>query len=336
MSAIALAARAHGSRVSGSDIKDCDRAQRGCERPGSTCASATDAEHVPARRRRGRVLDRGPARGTSSWSRPANAASRCCTAPAVLARDRRDPRHDRGRRFARQDHDIVDARARSCAKPGWQPELRHRRRGERGRHQRRVRRRASGSSSKPTRATARSCSSRPTAAIVTNVEPDHLDHYGGFDRARAPRSNVSSTRSRVRSCAAPTTRSAASIAASRPRHPHVRRRIPTPTTAIVDYRGGPEGCRFTLVADGEPARRARRAARREGRDERGRRGRDRARARRRVRRQSSARCAASVASRAASSTAASATGSRSSTTTRISRPRSRPRSRRRASGRRHA
>ena len=40
--------------------------------------------------------------------------------------------------------------------------------------------RVSGWSSRPTRATARSCTSGREAAIVTSVEPDHLDYYGGF------------------------------------------------------------------------------------------------------------------------------------------------------------
>ena len=56
------------------------------------------------------------------------------------ARARRDPPGHRGGGEPRQDHDVVDARAHPPRR-GLAPELRDRRRGQRGRHQRRVRRR---------------------------------------------------------------------------------------------------------------------------------------------------------------------------------------------------
>ena len=112
---------------------------------------------------------------------------------------------------------------------GWQPELRHRRRAQRGRHQRGVRRRrwlvveADESDGTFLRLA-------PEAAIVTNVEPDHLDHYGGFDALVARVRAVRRRASRPASCAAPTTRSRPRLAADRPRRPHLRRARPAPTT----------------------------------------------------------------------------------------------------------
>ena len=65
---------------------------------------------------------------------------------------------------------------------GLRPQLPHRRGRQRDRHQRRVGHGASGWWSRPTRATAPSSRLDPEIAVVTNVEPDHLDYYGGFDR----------------------------------------------------------------------------------------------------------------------------------------------------------
>ena len=44
--------------------------------------------------------------------------------------------------------------------------------------------RASGSWSRPTRATAASCACRPPSAVVTNIDPEHMEHYGSFDALR--------------------------------------------------------------------------------------------------------------------------------------------------------
>ena len=138
-----------------------------------------------------------------------------------------------------------------------------------------------GWSSKPTRATARSCRSRPSAAIVTNVEPDHLDHYGGSPSS-STHSNASSTQCPGPSCAESTTMSAPS--SPRPAAPpHVRRtsrcRLPASSTTAA-----PRSVPLHARRARRPARRARRPDRREGRDQRDRRGGDGARARRRVRR----------------------------------------------------
>ncbi len=110
MSAIALVLARMGQRVSGSDIKERGRCSTASRPPASTCTSAT-----------------GP-----STSRPT--PTRSCTRPRsrvrnvelVAARElgipvlhrvgrarraRRHPPHHRGRRLARQDHHLVDARA---------------------------------------------------------------------------------------------------------------------------------------------------------------------------------------------------------------------------------
>ena len=166
----------------------------------------------------------------------------------------------------------------------------------------------------------------PEAAIVTNVEPDHLDHYGDFaalvdgvraaSSTRVPGSRVALRRRRRRR--PPRRRVRARGASSRTGSPT------TPTTGSSDYEGGRSGTQFALRA-----RAASRSASIElpvpGRHnavERGGRRRDRARARRAVRRGRARarrlrrrRPPVPVPRRAS-------TASRSSTTTRTSRARS--------------
>ena len=229
----------------------------GCERPGSTCASATDPNTSRARRRR-RVLDRGADSGTRSWPRPANAGSSCCTAPAVLARASSRPA-TRSRSPVRTGR----PRRRRCSRSilreaGWSPsfviggEL-----NEVGTNAAygdgRV---ARGRSRRERRHVPRS--SRPRRRIVTNVEPDHLDHYGGFaelvaafeqfvDAVPGPVVVRHRRRRRARGSrhAAP---ASARTATS-----------PTPTTGSSTTAADRNGCRFTLAARRRPARRARRA-----------------------------------------------------------------------------
>ena len=273
----------------------------------ATYASATAPEHVPDGRRRGRVLDRGPARRTRSWSRRASSGVPVLHRAGVLRRDRGDaPTRSRSPdRTARR-------RPRRCSRSSC---------GERagnpsfviGGEVNEVGTNAAYGDGEWLVVEADESDGTflqlaPEAAIVTNVEPDHLDHYGGFDAARRARSSASSTRCRARSSAAPTTRSA-------PRSPRAgRASAPTVTHAdadyrIVDYRRRPDGARFTLVARRRTLGELVVPLGGQGRDERDRRGGDGARARRRVRRRRRARCAASAASPAASSTAASATAS---------------------------
>ena len=76
--------------------------------------------------------------------------------------------------------------------------------------QRPPRQRRRCSSSRPTRATARSSPTGPTPAIVTNVEADHLDHYG--DAAAVDRAFEAVRR-------APSTRRLRRPVRRRPRHP---------------------------------------------------------------------------------------------------------------------
>ena len=124
---------------------------------------------------------RGPA------PRPAGAAA--LGRPA--GGDDRPPRR-RGRRHPRQDHDHLAAHQSRCSpaaptrrtpsagcspRPGATP----------------TRGRASSSSPRPTRATAPSSSTRPHAAVVTNVEADHLDVWGTEEAYRQPPSPSSST-----------------------------------------------------------------------------------------------------------------------------------------------
>jgi UDP-N-acetylmuramate--alanine ligase len=90
----------------------------------------------------------------------------------------------------------------------------------------------------------------PEAALVTNVEPDHLDHYGGFDALvdafetfvdGVPGVVVMSADDPV----------AQRLAAARPRV----RTFGASAGAdyrIVGYRAGADGCRFTIERDGRP------------------------------------------------------------------------------------
>jgi UDP-N-acetylmuramate--alanine ligase len=90
----------------------------------------------------------------------------------------------------------------------------------------------------------------PEAAIVTSVEPDHLDYYGGFEQLVAAFEQfVDSVPGPVVLCA--DDRIAARIAAARPR---VRTygRDAGAYYRIVDAETGDDAERFTLLADGRP------------------------------------------------------------------------------------
>ena len=212
---------------------------------GSGCSAST--AHVghdgrrtcPADARRGRDLDRDPRDATPRSSPRASAGipvlRRADALRAIVATRARD----RGRGHPRQDHDVVDARA-DPARP---------RAGTRASSSAASSTRsaptprtttASGWWSRPTRATARSSSSRAEAAIVTNVEPDHLDHYGDFAAlveafatfvAGVPGPCVALRRRRRRAARSrPRGAGAASPTAS----------PTTPTTGSSDYDGRPQ------------------------------------------------------------------------------------------------
>jgi UDP-N-acetylmuramate--alanine ligase len=89
----------------------------------------------------------------------------------------------------------------------------------------------------------------PTAAIVTNVEPDHLDHYGGFEAL------VAAFERFVDGITGPVVcgiddEVGARIAATRP-HVLTYGESPTAHYRVVDYHGAADACRFTLTAGGE-------------------------------------------------------------------------------------
>lgn len=90
----------------------------------------------------------------------------------------------------------------------------------------------------------------PEAAIVTSVEPDHLDYYGGFEQLVAAFEQfVDGVPGPVVCCA--DDQIAARIAAARPR---VRTygRDAGAYYRIVDAESGDDAERFTLLADGRP------------------------------------------------------------------------------------
>ena len=112
MSAIALLLARMGHRVSGSDIKDSTVLDR-------LRAAGVDGAHRQPRREH--VPDAADAVVYSTavpLENPELVAARersgidaCCTAPACSRAIAATHRHDRGRRIAREDDDLVDARA---------------------------------------------------------------------------------------------------------------------------------------------------------------------------------------------------------------------------------
>ena len=140
MSAIADRARAHGPHRVGL------RPQGLAARSTRLRAAGIDA------RRRARAPNTWPTASTRSSCRPRSprrtpkSSRRSERGIPVLRRAealraaRRDPPRDRGRGESRQDHHVVDARA-VLRGGGLAPQLPHRRRRQRGRHERGVRRR---------------------------------------------------------------------------------------------------------------------------------------------------------------------------------------------------
>jgi UDP-N-acetylmuramate--alanine ligase len=91
---------------------------------------------------------------------------------------------------------------------------------------------------------------QPEAALVTNVEPDHLDYYGDFEAlVDAFERFLDSAHGPVVCCADDAV--AAGLARTRP---GVRTYGASPGAdyRIVDEVSGPYGCRFTLEVDGVP------------------------------------------------------------------------------------
>jgi UDP-N-acetylmuramate--alanine ligase len=90
----------------------------------------------------------------------------------------------------------------------------------------------------------------PEAAIVTNVEPDHLDHYGSFAGLVAAFEQFADAVPGPLVCGVDDAVGGA-LAAARP-HARTYGEHPDAHYRVSDRRGGADGCRFTLVVDGEP------------------------------------------------------------------------------------
>ena len=250
MSAIALLLARMGHRVSGSDIKDCDRARA-------------------ARGGRRRRAHRQPRRDTCP--RDADAVVYSTAVPLgnvelVAARERGHPRAAPRRRARARIVGDAPTRSRSPVRTG-----------------RRRRRRCSRSSCAKRAGSPSFLIGGELNEVGTNaaygdgewlvVEADESDGTFLQHRARRPRSSRTSSPTTSTTTAGSTSSSraferfvdavpgpvvcgiddavGAAIAASRPRRPHLRRRIPTPTTASSTTAADRTACRFTLVADGD-------------------------------------------------------------------------------------
>ena len=249
MSGIARILLARGVPVSGSDRRDTPTllALR-------ALGARVEVGHdrgAPRRRRHRRRLHRDPRRQPRARRGPRARAAGAAARGGAGRGDGR-PAQRRRRRHARQDLDHLDAHRR---RPGLRrrPVLRDRRRPQRVGQQRARRRRATSSSPRPTRATARSCCSRRSAAIVTNVEADHLDNYGDLAAVEAAFDRFLGTvdadglRRRLR-------RRPRRGAAARPCRPPARlRTYGRPTDAdlrLTDLDVAAEGTSYTAVLDG--------------------------------------------------------------------------------------
>ena len=250
MSAIAAVLAAMGHRVSGSDLQAVGRRSTGCGASASTPSVGHDARQRRAGRRRRRHLHRHRRRQPRGASRPGRRSVPVLRRADVLAAICRRPPHDRRGRHPRQDDHVVAARpgpgrrrpatrrsssaARSSASapaPGGTT--------------------ASGSWSRPTRATAPSSSCRARSAVVTSVEPDHLEHYGELRRRWWTPSTASSPTPPAAAWCAPTT-----PAPPRSARPHGGRCPTAPRSAadirMVEVVGGRSSVRFGLLDHGRP------------------------------------------------------------------------------------
>ena len=250
MSAIAIALAEMGHTCPGSDLREqpvldrlraagVDGARR--PRPPRTSTAATPSRRRRRSRRRNIELRRRPASSGIPTLRRAGMLASIC----AQARSRRRRRH------ARQDDDDVDA----DADPG------------RGRAARRA---SSSAATSPTPAPARSGRAASWlvveadesdgthlelplhGTILTNVEIDHLDHYGTFERIVDELRPVPRPDRRAQGACAPTTRRCAD-AGRPPRRDHVRHSAPAPTYRAVDVHAGAGSFRVRRSsATGEP------------------------------------------------------------------------------------
>ena len=145
--------------------------------PGAAARPRRRARRRPRGRQRAARTPRSSSRARSRPTTPSSAA-----APGELHRAEllgeltRAEADDRRRRHARQDDDVEHGRARA-ARLRDGPELPGRRHRALDRRQRRLGRRGSGSSSRPTSPTAACSSSSPRIAVLTNAELDHHATY---------------------------------------------------------------------------------------------------------------------------------------------------------------
>ena len=182
MSGVARILLAKGVPVSGSDAARVAPPARAARRGRAASTSATtrpsSTTSTPSSSRR------PSATTTSSCAAARTEGLRVLhRAQALASLDGRVAPGGRRRR-ERQDHDDLDAHRRAAGAAGVDPsfavggELAKLGTNAAPRDRRRA------SSSRPTRATARSSSTGPRSAIVTNVQPDHLDFYGDLASGR--------------------------------------------------------------------------------------------------------------------------------------------------------
>jgi UDP-N-acetylmuramate--alanine ligase len=90
----------------------------------------------------------------------------------------------------------------------------------------------------------------PEAALITNIEPDHLDHYGDFDALVRAFGQFADAVTGTLVMSADDSVSARLVAA----HPRARTfgTAPAAHYRILDEHLATNGCRFTLAVDGEP------------------------------------------------------------------------------------
>ena len=158
-------------------------------RPSTRCASSGarvhlghDAAHVARRRHRSSSPPRS-ARTTPSTSRRGAAACGCCRARRPRRGDGRPP-GARRRRHPRQDHDHLAAHRRPAG-GRRRPDVRRRRRPRRDRRATPTRAPATCFVAEADESDGAFLVYRPHAAIVTNVEADHLDNWGTEEAYRA-------------------------------------------------------------------------------------------------------------------------------------------------------